>query len=152
MKNVCIAIVVMTLSSTAAAGDKPNFSGLWTMNVAKSDYGQIPAPESFVRKIKHADPMISIVEEQSGPNTTPTSTREMKTDGQTVVAQINGGDVKLTATWEGEALIATTAIDTFGVTFKDTMSLSEDGHVLTSIVLVESGQGATELKIVFDRQ
>ena len=76
----------------------------------------------------------------------------MKTDGQVVVAQINGGEVKLSATWDGAVLMAATAIDSFGVTFKDKMSLSDNGKTLTSIVQLESGQGSAELKIVFERQ
>lgn len=152
MVRVLAALTIMTFIGTAAAADKPNFSGQWTMNVSKSDYGQLPPPQSFARKIEHAEPSITIVEEQTGPNTTPTSTRKMKTDGQAAVDNINGADVKLTATWEATALVATTAIESFGVTFKDKMSLSEDGKTLTSVVDVESGQGNAVLKIVFDKQ
>ena len=150
MKYALIASMLVAFSSSAAA-DQPDFSGEWRMDVAKSDYGQLPAPDSFIRRIEHDESNITIVEEQSGPGTTPTSTRSMKTDGEVRTQQINGADIKLAATWEGTDLIATTTIDVFGVSFKDRMSLSSDGKLLTSIVQVASSQGDIELKIVFER-
>ena len=50
------------------------------------------------------------------------------------------------------ALVATTTLDSVGLKFKDNMSLSADGKVLTSKVQIASGQGDAELTIVFDRQ
>jgi hypothetical protein len=144
---------LLTLFACAAiAAERPNFSGEWKMDATKSDYGQVPMPDTFTRKIQHTATTISVTEEQTGPSATPTSVRSMTTDGQPSTQNINGGDVKLTATWEGTDLIATTAIDVLGLTFKDRMSLSADGKVLTSLVLVQSAQGDFELKIVFDRQ
>jgi hypothetical protein len=152
MRLALSAIALIAIVSSASAADKPNFSGSWKLNVAKSEYGPIPPPESFTRKVEHAEPSITIVEEQTGPGTTPSTTRKLTTDGQSTVTDINGAPVKLTATWEGSSLLATTSIETFGVTFKDKMSLSADGKEMTSAVQVESPQGSIELKIVFERQ
>jgi hypothetical protein len=154
VRRLLHALMFMTVfgSAAAAAAAEPDFSGQWTMNASKSDYGQLPLPQSFTRKIEHAEPSITIVEEQTGPNTTPTSTRKMKTDGVTTADNINGGEVKMSATWEGATLIAITTIDSFGVTFKDKMTLSDDSKMLTSVVEIESAQGNATLTIVFDRQ
>jgi hypothetical protein len=152
MKRVLVALAMMAVVGTVTAADKANFSGQWKINTSKSDYGPLPFPDSFTRKVEHVEPSITIIEEQTGPGTTPTTTRKMKTDGQPVIEQMNGGDVKLSAAWEGSSLIATTAIESFGVSFKDRMSLSDDGKSLTSVVQVDSPQGSVELKIVFDRE
>jgi len=152
MTRLLVASLLTLLGCTAIAAEKPNFSGHWKMNAEKSDYGQVPSPDTFTRTIEHTDSTISVTEEQTGPTATPRSVRKMRTDGQTTVDNVNGGDVKLTATWEGNDLIATTTIDTFGVTFKDRMSLSADGNELTSQVLVQSSQGDFDLKIVIERQ
>jgi hypothetical protein len=145
---VCVAVA----ASAATASHKPDFSGEWKMNAAKSNYGAIPAPTLFVRKIVHAEPNITIVEEQSGGGSDGTVTRKMTTDGKPATIDINGTPVACSAAWEGSALIATTSVDSAGVTFKDNMSLSVDGKTLTSVVKISSSQGEGELTIVFDRQ
>ena len=71
MRLALTALVIVAFAGNVAAADKPNFSGQWKMNASKSDYGQIPPPESFTRKIEHVEPSIEIVEEQTGPGTTP---------------------------------------------------------------------------------
>ncbi|HTE40261.1 MAG TPA: hypothetical protein VK629_05505 [Steroidobacteraceae bacterium] len=152
MKAFMMAMALMVFAGSAVAADKPNFSGIWKMDPAKSAYGQVPPPELFVRRIEHAEPMITIVEEQRGVGTTPETSRKMKTDGTPTVETINGAALKLTAVWEGSTLFAQTAIESFGVAFKDRMSLSADGKTLTSVVKIDSAQGAVELKIVFERQ
>ena len=153
MKYWLLALVsVAAVASAASGSNKPDFSGEWKMNAAKSNYGAVPAPASFVRKITHAEPKLTIVEVQSGGGSDGTVTRKMTTDGKPTVIDINGTPVTCSAAWDGAALIATTAVDSAGVTFKDKMSLSEDGKSLTSIVKVTSSQGEGEITIVFGRQ
>ena len=44
----------------------PNLSGNWVLNLAKSQYGQFPAPEIMTRKIQHNDPALSMSTYQKG--------------------------------------------------------------------------------------
>jgi hypothetical protein len=153
MNRVTIAaIAILALSGVAAAADKPNFSGEWKMNAAKSDFGTFPPPASFVRKITHKDPSLTIVENQSANGADTTTTRTLTTDGKVSTLDMNGIAAACTADWEGTALIATTILDSLGLKFKDNMSLSSGGNVLTSKVLVGTNQGDAQLTIVFDRQ
>ena len=153
MKPTAMAVLaLLALSGIAAAADKPNFSGEWKMNAARSDFGTLPPPTSFVRKIAHADPSLTIVENQSAGGADTTTTRNLTTDGKISSLEVNGVTAACTAAWEGTALIATTTLDSVGVKFKDNMSLSADGKVLTSKVQMTSGQGDAEITIVFDRQ
>jgi hypothetical protein len=152
MKTALGGVVLLVLTGAAAAEEKPNFSGDWTINAAASDYGGLPLPETFTRKITHTEPAITIVEEQTGPGTTPTSTRSMTTDGKPAEVDINGARATLSASWEGSTLTATTVLEDFSLEFVDKMTLSGDGKTLTSVVTIDSPQGAVELKVVFDRQ
>jgi hypothetical protein len=153
MKYWLLALVsVAVVASAATVSKKPDFSGEWKMNAAKSNYGQIPAPASFVRNITHAEPNLTIVEIQSGGGSDGTITRKMTTDGKPTSMDINGTPVACSAAWDGTSLIATTAIDSAGVTFKDKMSLSDEGKTLTSVVKITSAQGEGEITIAFDRQ
>jgi hypothetical protein len=123
----------------------------WNLS-SKSNYGAIPSPTLFIRKIVHAEPNITIVEEQSGGGSDGTITRKMTTDSNPASIDINGTLVACSAAWDGSTLIATTSVDSAGVTFKDKMSWSEDGKTLTSVVKITSSQGEGELTIVFERQ
>src|SRR4249919_638117 len=68
MKTIMHALVAVTLlAGTAGAPDKPNFTGKWKMNAAKSTFGGGPPPDSIDRTISHAEPLLQIEEEQLGP-------------------------------------------------------------------------------------
>ena len=140
------------LAGTVAAADKPNFSGDWKMNAAKSNFGPIPGPASITRKVTHAEPSLTIVEEQQGDQGTQVTTRKYTTDGKDMTFESSGAVVRGTAVWEGNTLILTSVVDAIGVTFTDKMSLSEDGRTLTSAVHIASAQGDLDLVVVFDKQ
>jgi hypothetical protein len=147
-----LALSMMTLIGVAGAADKPNFSGEWKMNAAKSSFGQLPAPTSFVRKIQHADPSLAIIEEQSAGGAQSSTTRRVTTDGKSTTLELNGLAAMCSAAWEGSEIVATTAMDSAGLKFTDRMALSSDGKVLTSKVKIATPQGDADLVIVFDRQ
>jgi hypothetical protein len=153
MKHNLLAVLAMlVISAASSAADKPNFSGAWKMNPAKSNYGAFPAPTSMTRKITLADPSLVIVEDQSGGGTDGTTTRTYTTDGKSSSFEINGTAISGSANWDSSDLIVYTVVDSAGLAFKDRMSLSTDGKELTSKVLMKSGQGDAEVTIVFDRQ
>jgi hypothetical protein len=159
MKRVLIAalaILAFSAGATAAdkpkASDKPNYSGDWKMNPAASNFGQLPPPNSFVRKIQHADPALNIVEDQSAGGAQSTTTRKLTTDGQSAALELNGIPAVCSAAWDGKDLVATTNMESAGLKFTDRMSLSPDGKTLTSKVQIASAQGNADITIVFDRQ
>ncbi|HXP65765.1 MAG TPA: hypothetical protein VN815_09830 [Steroidobacteraceae bacterium] len=155
MKSALIfALSLMTLMGevTVAAAEKANFSGEWKMNAAKSNFGQLPPPASFVRKIQHKDPSLTIIEEQNANGMQSTTTRAVTTDGKPTTLQLNGIAALCSAVWDGSDIVASTAMDAAGLKFTDRMSLSADGKTLTSKVKIGSPQGDAEITIVFDRQ
>jgi len=145
-------LVLALLTAPAAAQNKPNFSGQWKMNAAKSDFGLLPAPASFIRKVTHAEPSISIVEDQDAGAGPQTTTRKYTTDGKDVTFDIGGAQVKGVANWDGTTLVVETKVEVAFLHYVDRMSLSEGGKVLTSEVHVTSPDGAVDLKVVFERQ
>jgi hypothetical protein len=158
MKRVLVAALAMAIAAGAAAADKPkasdkpNFSGEWKMNPATSNFGQFPPPNSFVRKIEHTDPALSIVEDQSAGGAQSTTTRKITTDGKPAALELNGYAAMCSAVWEGKDIVATTNMESVGLKFTDRMSLSSDGKTLTSKVQISSTQGDGDVTIVFDRQ
>ena len=124
MKRVLIAAFAMlTIASGAVAAEKaaankaaisnkPNFSGEWSMNAAKSNFGQLPAPAKFVRKIQHSEPSLTVIEEQTAGGSDSTTTRKITTDGKSVTLELNGAPALCSSVWDGTDLVATTALDT----------------------------------------
>src|SRR5579863_1311818 len=101
-----ICILVAALASIALAADKPNFSGDWKLNPAKSNMGPVPAPTSYTRKVTHAEPSITIEDTQTGTALGDQhDTRTYTTDGKEIAYQANGASIKGSVTWEGEALM-----------------------------------------------
>jgi len=145
--------VLLASFLTMAPLAKPDFSGDWTMSAARSDFGPLPVPTSITRTITHADPSITIVEQQDSPmGGDQKMTRAYTTDGREVAFQSSGFDVKSSAVWDGDALVVVSDVNGAGVRFIDRMTLSDDGQTMTSKVHLSSAQGDADLTIVFERK
>ena len=154
MKRLFFALVVacsIAVSEPSAAGE-PDFSGEWKMNPAKSAYGPVPMPTSFVRRILQQGDDISIAEDQTGGGIDLVPIRRYIIDGEAVTFQINGADVVGEVRREGVDLRVTSKVSMAGLEFQDRMSISTDGKELTSRVRIVSDQGVVDMTIVFDRQ
>jgi hypothetical protein len=155
VKHLLFGFLAAALILTAAplgAQQKPNFSGNWKINQVKSNFGDVPAPDAFTRKIVHAEPSISIDEVQSSPAGEQATQRKMTTDGKESTFSASGADIKATAKWEGNALVIVSSVPAIGIAYNDRMTLSPDGKLLTSVVRLDTPQGAFELTVVFDKQ
>ena len=147
-----LAVTLVLAAALPGAQQKPNFSGDWKMNQVKSDFGAAPAPDTFTRKIVHAEPSIAIDEEQATPIGLQKTSRKMTTDGKESTYNASGADVKATAKWEGNSLLVVSSVPDIGISFNDRMTLSADGKTLTSEVRVDTPQGAVDVKVVFEKQ
>jgi hypothetical protein len=153
MKTLLSALLASTmLAGTAAAADKPNYSGEWKMNAAKSSFGPMPAPSSIVRKVTHSEPSLVIVEEQLSDLGAQNTTRKYTTDGKEMSFEAQGAEVTSSAVWDGNVLVVVSNVNVAGLQFVDRMTVSEDGKTLTSAVHITSPQGDLDIKLVFDRQ
>jgi len=156
MKSFSKAIVIIAaLVSIALAADKPNFSGDWKLNAAKSNFGPIPAPTTYTRKVAHAEPSITIEDTQTGSAMGDQhDKRTYMTDGTEISYQANGADVKAGMTWDGDALQINSkaSIQGMDIIIKDKVTLGDGGKTLTDAVHIESAQGDLDLTLVFDKQ
>jgi hypothetical protein len=145
-------VAVLLLAGTASAADKPNFTGTWKMNAAKSSFGGGPAPDSIDRTISHADPLLQIEEEQLGPGGVQKTSRRYTTDGKAMSFESQGAQVESSAVWQANTLIVVSKVTAIGVQFTDRMTLSQDGNTLTSAVRIDTAQGGVDVTVVFDRK
>jgi hypothetical protein len=147
-----IAAWVALAAGSALA--KPDFSGEWKMNPAKSDYGQVPMPASIVRTIQHAEPNISIKTVQQSDRGEITTDLKFTTDGKEGANEIRGSEVKGTARWQGDTLVIETRREMQGAQIRsqDRWTLSGDGRTLTVLTNVKSPAGDMNVKVTFDKQ
>ena len=147
---------IVTLLALAAlpALAKPNFSGNWKLNVSKSSFGQMPAPDSATYKIAHDDPKLKSSVKQSGQMGEMEFESNYTTDGKESTNEMFGQPIKSTVKWDGDALV----IDSTGKFGDNEFSmhakwtLSEDGKTLTVAQTFKSAMGEGEQKLVLDKQ
>jgi hypothetical protein len=147
-----LAAALIVAGAPLRGQEKPNFSGNWKMNQAKSNFGQVPAPDTFTRTIVHAEPSITIDEEQATPLGPQQTQRKMTTDGEESTFDVSGADVKATAKWEGRTLLVVGKVEVASLSYNDRMSLSPDGKTLTSVVRLDTPEGAFDVTVVFEKQ
>ena len=81
MANILGGILAILIAAGGQAPAKPNFTGDWKMNPAKSDFGMLPPPASIRRTITHTEPNLTIVEDQRSDMGDASTTRKYVTDG-----------------------------------------------------------------------
>ena len=150
-----ICILVAALASFAWAADKPNFSGDWKLNPAKSTMGPVPAPTTYVRKVTHAEPSITIEDTQTGTALGDQhDSRTYTTDGKEISYQANGADIKSAATWDGNSLQidSKASVQGMDLVIKDKITMGDDGKTLSDTVHITLPQGDLDLVLVFEKQ
>jgi hypothetical protein len=141
-------------SSSAAAGAKPNYSGTWKLNVSKSDFGPLPAPDTRTDIIDHKDPSLKASTSQDGPQGKQEYTIAITTDGQEATNNAGGTELKSTGGWEGGNLVVNTKLkfQDNDVAIKSVWLLSDDGKTLTQNSHIISPLGELDQKMVFEKQ
>jgi hypothetical protein len=153
-KNLWVASGITLLLFAVNGHAKPNFSGDWKMNPAKSDFGSMPAPTSIVQKIVHNEPDIKVITTQVGEMGEFTADYSYTTDGKECVNKFRDIDRKSTLNWEGDTLVIESKMDVQGnaVGVTEKWSLSEDGKTLTVNRHFVGPQGEADAKTVMEKQ
>ena len=147
---IAMTLALFAISATA----KPNLTGDWKLNVAKSDFGQMPAPNSIAQKITHEDPDLKLAIKQSGDMGDWEAEFTYTTDGKESKNSFQDNPSVSIVKWDGDALLFDTK-GSFGdsdFTMKDRWTTSSDGKVLTIERHFSSSYGEGDNKLVFEKQ
>lgn len=135
-RAVVMGLAVLMAAALVAAQGKPNFSGSWTLDEAKSTMPQMGGGPGGGRggmmaraiTVKQTDAELTR-ETQMGERTT---TRVYKLDGSESVNSTPRGDVKSKSRWEGAALVTDSVSEMQGpngaMTIQSTEKLSLDAE------------------------
>ena len=153
-KAIVAALSVTAFATSMFAQSKPNFSGTWKLNVAKCDFGPLPAPDSRVDVIVHTEPAIKDDITQTGGQGDFTGTINYTTDGKEATNKMGPREVKSTLGWEGSHLVVNSKLmlNDAEITIKSVWTLSDDGKTLTQDAHINSPMGELDTKTVFDKQ
>jgi hypothetical protein len=146
---------ILAVVSLTFAADKPDFSGNWKMDVAQSDFGGSPPPDSLTRKIEQAEPQLILTDEQSSATGHDKAARKYTTDAKETTYQWMGNEVKSAAHWEGNTIVIVGKVDASGteILVNSILSLSADGKTLTENDKLAAGENQIgAFKIVFVKQ
>ncbi|MDX2180419.1 MAG: hypothetical protein SFV18_12565 [Bryobacteraceae bacterium] len=151
-------LAVLAIAGAAVfAADKPNYTGDWKLNKAKSELGPMAdrMPETVVVKIVHEEPNLTVSQPGMGGRNQES---KLTTDGKENVTKRQGSQgemaIKTKAMWEGDDLALNTSIE-FGqgtMTQTEKWTLSEDKKVLTIHRKASSPMGDMEMKQVLEKQ
>jgi hypothetical protein len=152
-KTMVLAGLALLLYA-AMAQAKSDFTGEWRLDVAKSDFGQMPAPQSAVQKIAHNEPNLKLVSTQVSSRGEFTSERNYTTDGKECVNKMRNSEVKSTLKWDGDTLVISSkfAFQDNEITTTERWTLSGDGKVLTVKSHFSSSQGEGDSTRVWNKQ
>jgi hypothetical protein len=142
------ALILTALLAVPLAA-APNLSGNWVLNIAKSQYGQFPAPEIMTRQIRHQDPGLSMSTYQKGAQGEVTTELKYSTDGQSAVNGANQGSAR----WEGDKLVIESSREYQGTKLSQSeeWTLSPDGKTLTIATHLKLPNGEFDVKQVFEK-
>ncbi|HEY6414526.1 MAG TPA: hypothetical protein VIX42_12625 [Edaphobacter sp.] len=143
------------------AGAKPNLTGVWKLNVAASDFGDVPPPTRQSEVVTQAGDEFAIA---------ITMEREEMKQNYTLRFQAGGAEMPLAegsfpeeapfrilgvkGAWQGSVLVVTERVSFQGAEGMLTAnySLSTDGKVLRKTSHVVMDAGTLDTKTVYDKQ
>jgi hypothetical protein len=154
---VTAIVAAVVIPFTARAQSKPDFSGAWTMDTAKSD----PAPQGRGGggmgggpvTIKQTASDLSITSEGRGGPQTMT----YKLDGSESTNQVMGRggaqEVKSKAKWDGSSLVIDTTRDFQGmsITTHEVRRLDNGGKEMVVESTTQTPQGEQKRKVVYTK-
>lgn len=151
-KRAKVGMCFLLICLLGLAQSKPDFSGTWKMDVAKSDFGALPAVQGGTLKIEHKDPSLKLTTTTMGASGERTFELSFTTDGAECTNFVGNIEVKTVAKWDGETLVLEHKAAGGEVVVKDRWSLSPDGKTLTLVRQWSGSQGETTQKLIHEKQ
>lgn len=151
MKPAAMLIAVLL----AYAQPKPNFSGAWKQDNARSTFANLPAPISVTDIIVHKDPNIHLTQTVVGPQgESETSEHDFSTDGREESGKSRNYTEKTAVQRDGSSLVFTNRRDYNGriVVIREIWSLSQDGKTLTKQRITPGPKGEVKQTFVLEKQ
>ena len=153
-RTLSILGALLLAFNLAAQSPKPNFSGEWQMDAAKSEFSKFPMPTALTRVVTHKGANLDIDTTQRSSAGEQTAHAHYRTDGVETTNQFSSGTGTSHAFWDGNTLVIRTTTkvkNDIDVLMEERWTLSDDQKTLTTISHIETSGGEIELKLVCNR-
>lgn len=155
-RQILILAATAALSLPLIALEKPNFSGKWSMNKAKSDFGSFPmVPEKIDRTIDHKEVNLSSETTQVGQQGEMTTKAKYKLDGSESENDTPRGKVKAVANWDGNDVVIKSSrqVQDMSINIEERWQMAADGKSYTVTTKVTgTPMGDMVTKVVMEKQ
>jgi hypothetical protein len=151
-RRFLLAGAVCLLATSVFATDHPDMSGTWNIDAPKSDFGQGPAPDDLQLKVRVEAADFYVTQSGGGQ---PDQDLHFNSEGKEITNDVPGAKIKGAYHWEGPVLVGELKIatdDGNDMTFKDRISYSADGKVMTLDRAVSGPMGDGKMKIVMNKK
>jgi hypothetical protein len=150
LSALMMVFTILFAAALAGAQAKPNVSGNWVLNVAKSKFER-GGPKNIVIKFDQKDNTLNEVLTISSDQGDRSINFTYSMDGKESTQQLEGNEIKTTAKWEGNTLILEFKNDQ-GFNFLRKIVLAADGKSLTINVIQTNPNGSVNDIVVLDKQ
>lgn len=150
-----LAAAVLLAAGAAHAQTKPDLSGTWQLNPAKSDFGQMPAPSNATMVVTQSATSIKLVQSMAGPAGTQSNTQEFALDGQEkTITGMDGQPAMSTGKIDSGMVMIDIKANRQGADIRQAMRFvpSPDGKSMTLRQEIATPMGALTMKLVFDKK
>ena len=142
MKYHAVLLAVLAFVSTGMrAEDKPNLSGTWKFDPARSRFDAIPAPKSATMKIDHHEPKIHIDLDMVLKKNQQNEILDLLTDGSEQKVTLDGHQATATAYWEDDKHLVIELKRDAGQVETRRMQIGDKGKMLTTVLTVKDDGG-----------
>ena len=145
-----IALSILSTALIVMAQGKPNVTGTWKMNTAKSKFEK-GGPSAITIKFDQQESNLREALTLTNERGEQTHNFTYSLDGKETPQQLEGMEIKATARWEGESLLIEFK-NSEGFNFLRKITVSGDGKTMTMDVKQSSPNGSANDIVVLDRQ
>jgi len=149
MRTLCLALLV---SALCWGQPKPDFNGVWEMNIAKSNFDKQPPSKPMSITIEYKAPKMKQSILHQGDDAPGIANYVL--DGAEGANEVRGNPLKYKARWDGATLV----IETWGTFGPNTIRLvdkylaAEDGKSFTILRHFEGPGGPQDQKLIFEKK
>ena len=143
----------LACASLGTRTGRPNFTGTWTLDLAKSRL-EVPPPDSTVFVILHREPTVQMFRTHARGARLDTLTTTLRTDSSEVLWELRGAKVTSRTWWDGGELVFWSRFerDTLRASQVVRYSLSSDRKTFKALESVDAGAASHVNHWVFDRR
>lgn len=155
-----IVLAVGAMAQGGKAAPRPDLNGIWRLNVAESDFGQVPPPLKQSEEITQAGEEMAIAVSIERPETKQNYTLRLQVGGgETGMERLFPAGtpfriLSVKGEWKGAALVVTERVEFQGTagTLEARYQLAAGGKKLKKTTHVAMPEGTLDTTTVYDRE